>query len=94
MKTLYGTLLTEFNEMYYTYAALGIIASSCIGSIAAMLILMQGTGPLQMLEMFLVVSVAMWFNATILAQLKPKMVLNSLMVSVFVSILIIILHLI
>ncbi|MEX0997461.1 MAG: hypothetical protein WDZ45_10465 [Flavobacteriaceae bacterium] len=93
MKTLYGTLLTEFNEMYYPYAALGIIASSCIGSVAAMLILMRGTGPLQMVEMFLVVCVAMWFNATVLAQLKPKIVLNSLIVSIFVSVLLIILHL-
>lgn len=94
MKTLYGNIFTEFKEMYYTYAALGIIASSCIGSVAAMLILMRGSGLLQMFEMFLVVSVAMWFNATVLAQLKPKTVLNSLIVSVFVNILIIILHLI
>lgn len=94
MKAIYGNILTEFKEMYYTYAALGIIASSCIGSIAAMLILMRGTGVLQMLEMFLVVSVAMWFNATVLAQLKAKMVLNSLIISLFVSVTVIIFHLI
>lgn len=94
MRTLYGNILTEFKEMYYTYAALGIIASSCIGSIAAMLILMRGSSLLQMTELFLVVAVAMWFNATVLAQLKPKVVLNSLIVSVFVSVLLIILHLI
>ncbi len=94
MKVIYGNLLTEFREMYYPYAALGIIASSCIGSIAAMLILMRGSGFLQMIEMFLVVAVAMWFNATVLAQLKPKKVLNSLIVSVFVNVMVILLHLI
>jgi hypothetical protein len=93
MKALYEKVLTEFNEMFYAYATLGIIASSCIGSVAAMLILMKGTGPLQMFEMFLVVSVAMWFNATVLAQLKPKYVLNSLIVSLVVSLLIITIHL-
>jgi len=93
MGLLYKTILNEFKEMYYTFAALGIIASSCLGSIAAMLILMQGSRSIQIIEMFLVVSVAMWFNATVLAQLKPKMVLNSLIASVFVSIFIISLHL-
>jgi len=93
MKTIYRNLLTEFKDMYYTYATLGIIASSCIGSVAAMLVLMSGTGILQMIELFLVVSVAMWFNATVLAQLNPKIVLNSLMVSVLFSILIILIHL-
>lgn len=93
MKTIYGNLLTEFKDMYYTYATLGIIASSCIGSVAAMLVLMSGTGILQMIELFLVVSVAMWFNATVLAQLNAKIVLNSLMVSVLFSILIILIHL-
>ncbi len=94
MKTIYGNLLTEFREMYYSYATLGIIASSCIGSVAAMLILMSGTETLQMIELFLVVAVAMWFNATVLAQLKPKIVLNSLIVSVLFSSIIIIIHLI
>lgn len=94
MKALYGTILNEFKEMYYAYAALGIIASSCIGSVAAMLILMKGTSVLQMVELFIVVSVAMWFNATVLAQLKAKMILNSLIVSVTVSLVMIVLHLI
>ncbi|HEY9185327.1 MAG TPA: hypothetical protein VIM94_08380 [Salegentibacter sp.] len=82
---LYNNLLADFEEMPMGYSAIGIIASSCLGSVAAMLILMQGHEFLDMLKFFVVVSVCMGFNAIILAQFKPKIILNSLMLSLAVS---------
>lgn len=91
---LYQNILLEFREMYYTYATLGIVASSCLGSVAAMLILMNGFGYIDMIHLFMIVAVAMWYNATVLAQLKAKFVFNSLLISLITSLFFIIYHLI
>ena len=91
---LYQKLFTDFNEMYLAHASLGIIASSCLGSIAAMLILMKGHAFINMFELFLVVVVCMGFNAAVLAQMKPKFVFNSLIVSFATSIFLIIINII
>lgn len=89
---LYQNLYRDFEEMYLGYAALAIIASSCLGSIAAMFILMNGHGLLNMIQLFLVVAVCMGFNAAVLAQLKPKFVFNSLIISLVVSTILIIVN--
>lgn len=89
---LYQNLYRDFEEMYLGYAALAIIASSCLGSIAAMFILMNGHGLVNMIQLFLVVAVCMGFNAAVLAQLKPKFVFNSLIVSLIVSTILIIVN--
>ena len=91
---LYQNLLEDFKEMYLGYAALAIILSSCLGSVAAMFVLMKGHGVVNMTELFLVVAVCMGFNATVLAQLKPKWVFNSLILSLVVSTLLIVINLI
>ncbi|PKP26559.1 MAG: hypothetical protein CVU03_03210 [Bacteroidetes bacterium HGW-Bacteroidetes-2] len=91
---LYQSSLSDFKELYYANAALGIIASSCLGSVAAMLILMCGIDFFEMVQLFFIVSVAMWYNATVLAQMKPKFVFNSLLISVLASIFAIVYHLI
>lgn len=82
---LYNTLYKDFEELYVGYSALAIILSSCLGSAAAMVILMNGHDLVQMIQLFLVVAVALTYNATVLAQLKPKFVFNSLIVSLLVS---------
>lgn len=82
---LYQNLFEDFKEMYLGHAALAIILSSCLGSIAAMLVLMQGHELIDMIQLFIVVAVCMGFNATVLAQLKPKLVFNSLILSLAVS---------
>ncbi|WP_081210626.1 hypothetical protein [Salegentibacter sediminis] len=91
---LYNNLLADFKEMPLGYSTIGIIASSCLGSVAAMLILMQGHGFLDMLQLFAVVSVCMGFNAVILAQFKPKIILNALILSLAVSIIFILINII
>ena len=82
---LYQNLLVDFEEGYYPYATAGIIVSSCVGSIAAMMVLMQGHAVVNMIELFLVVVVCMGYNAAVLAQLKPKHVLNSFILSIVIS---------
>jgi len=82
---LYNTLYKDFEELYVGYSAVAIILSSCLGSAAAMVILMKGHDFIQMLQLFLVVTVALGYNATVLAQMKPKFVFNSLLVSLLVG---------
>lgn len=89
---LYDKLLADFEEMPMGYSTIGIIASSCLGSVAVMLILMQGHRFLDMLQLFAVVSVCMGFNAVILAQFKPKIIFNSLLISLAVSIIFILIN--
>ncbi|RNL77415.1 hypothetical protein ED312_21010 [Sinomicrobium pectinilyticum] len=86
---LYQTLFSRFKEMYYASVTIGIIASSCAGSVAAMLILMNGYGMWHMLQLFLIVAVAMTYNTTVLAQLRPRFVFNTLLISLSASIVVI-----
>ena len=81
----YQKQLSEFSRDFYAGASTGIIVSSCMGSIAAMLVLMNGHDLANMIQLGLIVVVCMWFNASVLAQLKPKFVFNSLIVSLLVS---------
>lgn len=86
-------MLSQFHEMYYLGIVLGIIASSCIGSIAATLALVDLPGGFELFQLCVSVGTAMWFNATVLAQLNIKTVFNSLLISLIANTLIIILHL-
>lgn len=89
---LYKNMLSDFQKMSLGHSAMGIIASSCLGSVAAMVILQNGHSFLYMFELFLVVSVCMGFNAVVLIQLKPKIILNTLILSLAVSTIFIILN--
>ena len=87
---LYNVLYKDFEDLFVGYSAIAVILSSCIGSAAAMVILMNGHDFLQMSQLFLVVVVCLGYNSTVLAQLKPKIVFNALILSLAVSILLII----
>ena len=82
---LYNTLYKDFEGLFVGYSAVAIILSSCLGSAAAMVILMNGHDFMQMFQLFLVVAVCLTYNATIFAQMKPKIVFNTLIVSLLVS---------
>jgi len=69
---MYSKLLKDFKEMYMAYIPLMIILSSCLGSIAAMYILMQEKSLSQGIQLWLCVMICMCFNGSILAQMKPK----------------------
>jgi len=83
--TIYQKQLSEFKQDYFAGATTGILVSSCLGSVAAMLILINGHAVSDMIQLGFVVVVCMWYNASVLAQLKPKFVFNSLIVSLLVS---------
>ena len=83
--TIYQKQLSEFTQDFYAGATTGVLVSSCLGSIAAMLILMNGHIAIDMIQLGLVVVVCMWYNASVLAQLKAKFVFNSLITSILLS---------
>ncbi|SHF75607.1 hypothetical protein SAMN05444483_102277 [Salegentibacter echinorum] len=89
---LYKNILSDFEKMSLGHSTIGIIASSCLGSVAAMFILESGHSFLYMFELFLVVSVCMGFNAVVLLQLRPKIILNTLILSLVVSTIFILLN--
>lgn len=91
---LYKVLFKDFEELFMGYSALAIILSSCVGSIAAMTILINGHDTIQMFQLFFVVVVCMWYNTSVLAQMKPKFVWNSLVVSLMASTILIIINVI
>ena len=87
---LYKLLYEDFEDLFVGYSAVAVILSSCLGSAAALVILMNGHDVAQMVKLFFVVVVCMGYNATVLANLKPKIVFNSLILSLAVSIILII----
>lgn len=89
---LYRKILKEFEDFYFGAATLAIIAQSCLGSIAAMYILKNGNDLVQMTQLSIVVLVCMLVNGSILAQMKPKLVLNLIIASVISSLLFIFLN--
>lgn len=62
----------DFEKDIYMYIPLTIILNSCIGSIAAMTILAQGTSLFSGVELTLCVSLCMFYNAALLAGLNRK----------------------
>ncbi|WP_300436870.1 hypothetical protein [Christiangramia sp.] len=92
--TLYQKTLNEFTQDFFAGATTGILVSSCLGSIAAMFILMNGHDVINMIQLGIIVVACMWFNASVLAQLKAKFVLNSLIISLILSSILIIINLI
>lgn len=89
---LYRHLFEDFEKLYLGYSTLAVILSSCLGSAAAMVVLMNGHDFSQMLQLFLIVCVTMGYNSTVLAQLKPKIVFNSLLISLTVSTILLLLN--
>ena len=91
----YQHLLTEFTSMQTGYSTIAIIGQSCLGSIAAMIILMSDLAPAALLSLlFLVTIFCMAYNAAVLAQLKSKTMFNLLIVSVLFSCIVIIANLV
>ncbi|HAV55409.1 MAG TPA: hypothetical protein DCX41_10840 [Aequorivita sp.] len=75
------------------YIPLSIIINSCIGSIAAMTILAQGTGLITGIELTLCVALCMGYNAALLAGTNRKFAFWLLVVSLVVNMLLILITL-
>ncbi|TDU39852.1 hypothetical protein BXY82_1885 [Gelidibacter sediminis] len=91
--TLYTKGLEDFKEHLTLYVPLSIIFQSCIGSIAAMLILMNSSSTFHFLDLTMVVVFAMAYNGSLYAQMKPKIVFNLFIATVLVHITFIVINL-
>ncbi len=91
--SLYNKAFMDFKKNYMLYVPLSIILQSCIGSIAAMYILMSSTtNSFPFFQLTLCVIVTMLYNASILAQINYKIVFNTLILSLLVNILLSIIY--
>jgi hypothetical protein len=77
----YKIYLEKYSNGVIGFNTFGILVQSCLGSIAAMAILMNGNSPMQMVQLFLVTIICMGFNGAVLSQQKPKIAFNILLIS-------------
>ena len=82
---LYQESLRSYEEGFFANIAIGVIAQSCLGAVAAMYILQNGTGLLQMFQLLLAVSACMVYNGAVLSTQKPKVVFNTLIISIVLN---------
>lgn len=82
---LYSNLLNSFKQNYIGYATLGLLFQSCLGGVTSMLILHQPNGILKSVQLLVVVSLCMAYNASMMAGLSKKVVLNLLLASVIIN---------
>ncbi|SDE47656.1 hypothetical protein SAMN05421636_105209 [Pricia antarctica] len=90
---MYDNLLAEFKREQTGYASIAIIPQSCIGAVAAMMLLLSGLTPTNLILLFMVTMFCMAYNGAVLAQLKSKTTFNLLILSVVFSCIVIIAHL-
>jgi hypothetical protein len=81
----YQIFYNRFQRDFFACITTGVLVSSIVGSIAAMYVLMHGTGIGQMIQLFFVVSCSMGYNGAVLSQQKPKTIFNILLFSIFVN---------
>ncbi len=89
--SIYNKLFLDFKDSYMLMIPLSIILQSCLGSITTMYILLNSDSFL-LVSMTLSVSTCMVYNAAILAQLKPKIVFNLLLISVTINVLLLLIN--
>lgn len=87
------SLQQEFEYDYYMYVPLTILLNSCIGSIAAMTVLAQGTSLISGIELTICVSLCMGYNAALLAGSNRKFAFWLLLVSLAANLLLILITL-
>ncbi len=81
----YSRFFRNFEESFFAFTTISILAHSCLGAVAAMAVLMNGTGLNQMIQLFAVVASCMLFNGSVLSQQKPKVVFNLLLIGTIVN---------
>lgn len=90
---IYRKFLQDFKQNYVLMIPLTIILQSCLGSIAAMRILMSGNNYVSFFELTTCVILCMVYNAAILAEMKVKLVFNLLLTTLVVNSIFIIINL-
>ncbi|MBO0340271.1 hypothetical protein J0654_01390 [Muricauda lutimaris] len=95
MKKIYDRGYHEFKKNQLGYSTIAIIGQSCLGSAAAMVLLMGSMDMvLKMILLFLVTILCMAFNGAVLAQLKPLTTFNLLILSIVFNTMVILFHII
>lgn len=84
----YDKYYEKFEDGFFANSTVGVLVQSCVGGVAAMAVLQNGTSFAQMLQLFLVVSCSIGYNGAILSQQKPKIIFNMLLLSVGLNLLI------
>ncbi|MFN2260722.1 MAG: hypothetical protein ABR595_01480 [Psychroflexus sp.] len=79
-------LSDDFEKYYIANSILGIIVSSCLGSIAAMMILADGNTIFHVVHLSWIVIICMIYNAAVLVGFKSKLVFLLQVVSVLSSV--------
>jgi len=82
---MYSRLLKDFKEIYLVYVLLMIFLSSYLGSVATMYILMQERSFMQVIQLTVCIVLSMLFNASILAQMKAKVIFNLLIANLIIN---------
>ncbi len=82
----YQKVYGGFERSFMGVTTIAVLVQSCLGGIAAMAVLMNGTSFIQMLQLFMVVCACIGFNGAVLSQQKPKVTFNILVGGVIVNI--------
>ena len=88
--TTFSKLQNDFTHNIIGYSAIGIILSTCLGSVAIMTTLMHGHTLLQMVFVMRTVVFCSMHNASILTVQKPELIFKLLVASTLVNVLIIV----
>jgi hypothetical protein len=83
----YEKYFGEFERMFFANCAITVLVQSCVGGIAAMAVLMNGTNLAQMVQLFFVVILSIGFNGTILSQQKPRVIYNAFLLAITANVL-------
>ena len=83
--TTFAKLEKDFTENVMGYSVLGIILSTCLGSIAIYQILKFGNGFLNMALVMLCVTICSMHNAAILTVQKPILIYRLLTASIIIN---------
>ena len=88
--TTFSKLQNDFTHNIIGYSAIGIILSTCLGSVAIMTTLMHGHTLLQMVFVMLTVVFCSMHNASILTVQNPELIFKLLVASTLVNVFIIV----
>ncbi|WP_026753585.1 hypothetical protein [Sediminibacter sp. Hel_I_10] len=83
--TTLGKLEKDFTKNIMGYSAMGIVLSTCLGSIAIMQILTFGYGFLQMALVMICLTICTLHNAAIISVQKPQLIFKLLVTSVIIN---------
>lgn len=75
----------EYTQNIIGYSAIGMLASTCLGSLAVMASLIHGNGFLQMFLVFITVAICSAHNAAILTLQKPSLIYKLLIASLLIN---------